>query len=404
MNREQFLSKLIIGRPNSSGDVGIRFDAPEDGADFIVGSEVNFIASAIMLGKVQKIEIVSDSTVLASVPGDKIDVTIPLRIQGTYDCVVRAFDDLGNTAISWPPLPVYVHGGPQEVFEVRLLQPEEGLTYNNIKGIPFEVSVKLPDDPDKRVVKVECYLNAYTIRLFGVPYTVQLPTEDFGIGTHHVSAKVFLQDGSDEEMKEVTVSLEEGEFRAEVKVIPPEGGFIRWSDVRYEGSAFSDAGVRQLELINQDGYVLTRTEGPGPLVFWDKLWSVGTHTVRIRATDTMGNQRESHEESFRVLPRPGDNHGVSLRSPQNGGEYHASLGRIDLLPTVSIVDTWSPIALRVEYWEGGLKIAQASNGPYGVNWAPYDGRREYRIRAKVIVPDPQGDFEFESQEVHFVVK
>lgn len=402
MNKEQFMSKLIVGNATSAQELGIRFDSPKSGLDIVAGSSVHFIASAKMPGNVTKLEIVSSYEILASTANDQIDTLTPLPLHGTYSCVVRAYDDIGYTALSWPPVLVYAHGGPDETFEAHLLHPEDNATYNVLKGIPFELTVRLPDDPGKRVVNVECYLNAYTLNMPGTPYMRQLPTPDFGIGTHHISATVFLADGSQVDLKQVTVNLEEGQFRVDLKVTPQEKEFVRWSDVSYEGTAYSDAGIEQLELINQDGYVLHRVEGSGPLVFRDKLWSVGSCKLHIRATDSMGNSRESQEVSFRVIPRPGDNNGVSLRSPQNGWEY--PMGWIDFLPAVSIVDTWNPTDIRVEYWEGETKLAETSGVPYAVNWYPYDDRREYRIRAKVILPDPEGDIEFESEEVHFLVK
>lgn len=188
--------------------------------------------------------------------------------------------------------------------------------------------------------------------------------------------------------------------QAELVVTPLGGEFIRESRVQYEGSASSTGGgIVKIALFSTDGYMLASGEGPGPLVFTDQLWSMGTYSVYIRATDSGGNEGLSEKVTFRVRPLSGDRNTVSLLSPRPGVfDFYRG---VDIFPIVSINHEWDPLLVRVEYYEGETLIGGASGGPYGFHWYPEPG--QHQLRVKVILPDPEGPEEFYSGEVVFDV-
>lgn len=132
--------------------------------------------------------------------------------------------------------------------------------------------------------------------------------------------------------------------------------------VKIEATATDADGIAKVEVAVNNNWINIQLPGPTYVIYWQP-YSIGTHTIKARATDNTGAVTISQTSTITVTGQTNPPPTVSITSPTNGATYNAPASI-----TINANATDNTSISKVEFYQGTLKLSTDNTLPYSFTW------------------------------------
>jgi len=325
---------------------------PSDGAT--VENAVVIEVSASDNDRVSTVELRVDGEHLGSEtsPPFTFDWETRLVALGSHEIKITALDPSGNTSEATSEITLADTTPPAVTFT------------SHQDGDSVEGTVLLAVDviEYRRTMRVSIFVDDFKLcEHQTAPYACSLPTSSFSLGSHDITAKAVDQEGN-EGVAAIQLILTDT-TPPEVTLTSPEPGASIGGAVQLAASMTDDRDAERVEFLVDDVVVGSRALYPY-FVTWDsQTVAVGSHQIRARGYDEVGNAGMSAPVAVTVLDTTAPD--MAVTSPVAGASVS---GTFQVVATAS--DNLG--VTQVDLLLDGTLLGTDTTEPYTVDWSTQD--------------------------------
>ncbi len=364
----------------------ISITAPSNNQSYTEGEEVVIKANASdPEDGISKVEFYSGEELIGEVSAAPYELVWNNAPLGSYELMVRVFDEGGLTAES-SRITVAVVRAPVEnqAPSVSITAPFNNQTFIEGQDIVFSAEAS---DPENEIAWVEFYYGEQMIGLVSkAPY--QVIWNNAPLGSHEVMAKVFDEDGLTAESSRITVTVEAAPVENQAPSISITAPSNNQSYTEGEEVVIkADASDPEDEISKVEFYSGEELIGEVSAAPYELVWNnapLGSHELMAKVFDEDGLTAESSRITVAVEAAPVENRApsVSITAPSNNQSYTEGE---EVVIKANASDPEGAIS-KVEFYSGEELIGEVSSSPYELVWnnAPLGS---HEVMAKVFDED-----------------
>ncbi|MEP7183006.1 MAG: Ig-like domain-containing protein [Betaproteobacteria bacterium] len=389
-------SKAVGVTVNSNKTPTVTITSPANNATFVAPAMVPILATATDAdGTVSKVEFLSGAALLGT------DTTSPYTLQwnanteGTFQLTARATDNKGGVTVSAPVTVTLVPNQEPTIALVGMPPPGSML----LLTAPTIHLTATASDPDGTVAQVRFYVWDEVASIWNPIATIAQPPYvlDWGappLGEWTQSLRFYaeavdnLGAATASSELEYWVTLDRAPLAQVAQPFPSPVVFIAPATIvlvanaaDYDIGIVASEKVATVQFLAGASVLASFTAPNGSMGDYVWVWRdppIGTHTITVRATDSLGVTGDSLSATIRVVAAYVPTT-IALTQPASGAAQFVN-GALPLAATIS--GGGAPIA-RVDFINAiGSVVASAATPPYAASWtSPPAGRQAITAQA-----------------------
>jgi gliding motility-associated-like protein len=363
--------KIQVSSPPNTPPI-VKITTPADNATAVAGTTVSIAATASDAdGSVAKVEFFNGANKL----GD--DATAPFAFEwknipaGNITITAKATDNDGATATS-SPIKIQVSSPPNTPPIVNITTPADNATA--VAGTTVSIAATA-SDADGSITKVEFFNEANKLGEDATaPFTFEW--KNIPAGNFTITAKATDNDGAVAISTPVDISVASPNSPPTVKITAPVNGssILSGTSVSITANAMdADGPVSKVEFFS--GATKLGEDLTAPFSFSWSNASVGEHTLTVKATDNTSAVSSSAAVIVKVVAPASTT--IAITSPVNNTVFNNDS---EVVIEADVKTTYGKI-LKVEFFNGNLKLGEDLTSPYSYTWVDVSAGK-HNITAK----------------------